>query len=137
MIDTKNLLEYRPGYILNEAEFLLKVKGGVKGFMTKLNKNGTMPVAFDTWEKNKWIGQTKKVEDLPIYIITETPREGWKIVNWRFGMSQNWAIVMHPLGFTVEIYLEQLLEIIKGGNVINGELVGQFSWKDHKLVKKK
>lgn len=133
MADFDQLVKYEEGYKLAENEYLLKVRGET-GFMTKFNKNGSMPVAFDTWEQNKWNPNVKNPK-LPIYIVGEIPREGWKIVNWRFGMSQNWATMMHPLGYTVEIYLQDLLEIINNSTVINGELMGEYMWKDHKLVK--
>jgi hypothetical protein len=60
---------------------------------------------------------------------------GWKIVKWRFGQSQNWATMKHPEGFTVEIYLQQLLELIQTHTVDAGVLIGKFYWKDNKLIK--
>jgi hypothetical protein len=124
--------KYEQGYELAENEYLLKIRDDGTGFMTRFNKSGSMPVAFDTWEDNKW--NNTKNPKLQIYIIGEVPREGWKIVKWRFGMSQNWATVMHPLGFTIEIYLQQLLELIERITIVKGELIGRFEWKNHELL---
>jgi len=44
-------------------------------------------------------------------------------------MSQNWATLVHPNGFTVEIYLDQVLEIVKGGVIESGEIVGKWKWE--------
>lgn len=42
----------------------------------------------------------------------------------------------HPQGFTVEIYLQQLLEIIQEHTVDAGVLIGEFRWADNRLHKK-
>lgn len=60
------------------------------GFMTKFNKNGSMPVAFKDWGMYRY---NTPQEELPIYIHTETFSKGWKLSSWRFGMSQQWAAV--------------------------------------------
>jgi len=73
---------------------------------------------------------------LPTYVFKETTREGWKLISWRFGQSQNWAILLHPERFTVEIYLNQFLEIMQNNTIINGEIIGKFYWKDHTLISK-
>jgi len=74
----KNLPEYTGG-TLAEDEFLLKVRGDT-GFMTKLNQDGSIPVAFKKWT------------DDPAVIFKEIPREGWKIVSlfeddWKVGAA--------------------------------------------------
>jgi len=98
----KNYPLYEEGYKLADNEYMLKVNCGT-GFITKFNQNGSMPKAFDTWGEG-WKSEVK----LTTYLFEETYRKGWKINDWRFGMSQNWAEVMHPEGFTLEIYLDQL-----------------------------
>ncbi len=125
---------------LLEDEWLLKLredphterKGGEwipgkVGFFSKLNKSGELPVAFLAWGGGR--------EDT-IYIFRETYRTGWKIFSWRFGKSQNWAVLRHPEGFTVEIYLTNFLEIMKEDIVDRGYLAGEYIWSHNKLIKK-
>jgi hypothetical protein len=128
--------EYEDGYKLLENEYLLKLRKGiyrdadlVTGFLSKYTQKGAIPKAFQDWGKTP-----PKYENLPIYIFTEIPKSGWKIYSWRFGQSQNWATVIHPDGFTLEIYLDQFLEIVKNNTIIAGEIQGCFYWKDNKLV---
>jgi len=105
---------YTDNYELKEDEYLLKIRPGrpKTGFLTKFNKNGTFPVAFAKWgadtEYVEGVGVVIK-EPLPIKVIKEEFRSGWKLDSWRYGMSQNWASVVHPKGFTVEIYLAHLV----------------------------
>lgn len=44
------------------------------GFLSKFNKNGSMPVAFDGWGTSY-----HSPAKLPIYIFEEKPRSGWKL----------------------------------------------------------
>lgn len=124
---------------LQENEYLLKIRpkndshdSHDTGFLAKYNKDGSIPKNFKDW------GNTyhNKEYDYPITLHVETFKKGWKIVRWRFGMSQNWATMLHPDGFTVEIYLDNLLEIMKKNTIKKGELVGEFKWENHKLIKK-
>lgn len=129
--------KYKEGESLAEDEYLLKIrKDGRRsddhvGFMTKLNKTGKIPVAFDSWNSGKY-GDSER---LPIYVVKETFKKGWKLLSWRFGMSQNWAVMLHPDNYTVEIYLNQFLEIIESNTVINGEIQGKFKWENNELIK--
>ena len=122
--------EYIEGYELKDGEYLLKIRDDSTGFMTKLNKNGTIPKDF----KSFGIPYGCK-EELPIYVIEETYMFGWKLVSWRFGMSMNWAKLMHPLGFTVEIYLQNFLNIVNENTIINGVIQGNFKWVYSNLIK--
>ena len=125
---------------LKDNEYLLKIrpKDGCwnkhdTGFLAKYNKNGSMPKSFLDW------GRTygKAISPLPeITLHYETFRPGWIIVSWRFGESQNWATMLHPDGFTVEIYLQNLLELINTNTIKKGVLQGNFKWEDKKLIKK-
>lgn len=121
------------GYVLEENEYLLKIRDYYKdvatGFLTKYNKNGSIPVSF-----NKW-GDWNKVS-LPIYIFTETYRSGWKFLGARFGESQNWAILLHPEGFTLEIYMTSFIDLCQHNTIINGEIQGEFYWHKNTLVRK-
>lgn len=114
-------MEKYTGQPLEEDQYLLKLKGG-KAFLTKLNKNGTIPLKFQQWCNSE------------IYIFTEYYRSGWKWHFFRGGESQDWAVMMHPEGFTLEIYLDNLMEIIPKIDVIKGELIGKFKWEKNKLI---
>ena len=123
---------------LQENEYLLKIRpkndsrdSHDTGFLAKYNKDGSIPKNFKEWGNRYHVKN-----DYPITLHVETYKKGWKVIQWRFGMSQNWATMLHPDGFTVEIYLQNLLEIMKKNTIKKGELVGEFKWEDHKLIKK-
>jgi len=128
---------YEKGYKLKDDEYLLKIRinndKSQTGFLTKLTQKGELPIAFDEWTLDRYYRKTEAKPHV-IYIFKEEFREGWKIIDWRFGMSQNWATMMHPAGFTVEIYLDQLLTLIKEIKVEKGELIGEFKWEKKKLI---
>lgn len=128
--------EYIKGYKLEEDEYLLKIREKDKvGFLTKLTQKGEIPKAFADWEFHAHYGRLPEAEKFPIYVFKEEFRKGWKLNKWRFGMSQNWASVIHPEGFSVEIYLSQFLDIVKTSTVVNGEIQGRFKWCENKLIK--
>ena len=126
---------YTENYVLKDDEYLLKINAtdninyGDIGFLTKLNKNGTIPVNFQEWPRYA-------EPSLPTYIFKEEYRSGWKIDSWRFGMSQNWAKMVHPEGFVVEIYLHTLLDIIKTHTIVSGIIDGEFRWEKNQLIEK-
>jgi hypothetical protein len=131
---------YQPGDILEEGQYLLKVIPGTNhwtkrntGFFGKFTKTNTIPKAFVNWNYYDYV--TRITIDPDIYIFDEYFREGWKIIDWRFGASQNWATLLHPEGFTLDIYLNNLLEICKENTIINSVIQGKFKWQDHKLIK--
>ena len=127
---------YVDGYELKDDEYMLKVRKNDKvGFLVKYNKDGSIPKAFRQWTDRYDYSKRECVEcDLQITVHTEVFKSGWKIESWRFGKSQNWAKVIHPNGFKIEVYLSQLLEVIKNGDVVKGELQGEYKWEDHKLI---
>jgi hypothetical protein len=131
----KDFLKKYPVYTggpLADSQFLLKVRGDV-GFMTKLNKDGSVPVAFKAW-----------TNDDPI-VFTEIPREGWKIVGIRSGKSQTWARVLHPEGFILEIYAYSnapyrkdkkegsMMGILENCTIEKGEIKEKLTWRDNML----
>jgi hypothetical protein len=122
--------------ILEEDEWLLKVYehkapiGDHKlGFMSKLKKDGTLPVAFKDWKPN----YREKIED--IFLVRETFRSGWVLTKYRAGMSQSWAVITSPEGIRFEIYLDNLFELLAGDGVVNNEIIGKYKWHDKKLIK--
>lgn len=128
---------YQEGTKLGENQYLLKIRPADKytsetGFLVKFNKDGSIPKAFKEWGVSRY----QPTEALPTYIFEETFRKGWRLEKWRFGMSQNWATVIHPEGFTVEIYLQDFLNIAKNNIIKKGEIIGEFKWEANKLVKK-
>lgn len=142
---------YEPGYILDPDEFVLKVQGVIQppgrnrvrnsptGFLCKLKKDHTLMKSFQEWAEPDYgyhySNPTKEKQfKLPIYVFKEDFNEGWELKEWRFGQSQNWATLVHPFGFTVEIYLEQFLEIVKNCDIEKGKLIGSFKWQDKKLI---
>jgi len=126
--------KYEEGYELLENEFLLKVRDDGVGFLTKFNKDGSMPVAFKNWKSGRY-PTYPTFADIMIEIEIEFPRVGWTLVSWRIGKSQEWAVMRHPNGYIVEIYLSNFLEIIKTNTLINGEIEGLWQWKNNKLIK--
>lgn len=129
--------KYIKGYQLEEDEYLLKIRnnrdGTKTGFLTKLTQKGELPKAFENWENQYWYGRGEK-EVCPIYIHKESFYKGWKLLKWRFGQSQNWATIIHPAGFTLEIYLNQFLEIALNNTIEDGEIQGEFKWENNKLI---
>ena len=130
------LPEYTPGYQLGPDEYLLKVKSSNNhkvGFLTKLTQKGQLPKSFEDWgEDHRW---GAKPVPLTAYIHTETFKSGWSLDHWRIGKSQEWAVMNHPDGFRVEIYLSSFLELVQSCTIINGELQGEFKWAYSKLEK--
>jgi len=129
---------YEPGYILEENEFLLKIWDKYPsspqypkvGFLTKFTQKGEIPKAFKYWG----ISYHHQTEP-PIQIVKENFRSGWKIYGYRPGKSQDWAELVHPDGYTIEIYLSNLFEIINTCIIQSGVIIGKFKWNNHKLIK--
>jgi len=109
---------------LKPNEFLLKI-GYNTGFLTKLNKNNTIPLPFKNW-----------FIDDPIYLHVEDYSNQWKIHSFRTGKSVSWAILIHPLGFTIEIHLEKFFDLIteQSVNIIDGRLDAYLKYENKRLV---
>jgi len=143
MLQLENLELYKPGYVLGADEYLLKIRPEEDrrtkaplietGFLAKLTQKKEVPKSFDDWGDIVKYREGKK--KLPIYVYTETFRYGWKLKGWRYGQSQNWAQLIHPDGFILEIYLSAFLNITLDTTIINGELQGQFKWHANTLIK--
>lgn len=125
--------EFKEGDSLADDEFLLKIRNDKTGYLTKFNQDGSIPKPFSSWGQYKY-GNTPK-DALTTYVFKETFRPGWRINGYRFGKSQNWAEMVHPEGFTVEIYLTNLLEIIQDNKIEFGKIIGFFKWQGHNLIK--
>lgn len=121
---------YKEGDKLGNDEYVLKIRDDKTGFIARLTKKGELPKLFVDWG-----GSWNRPSILPIYIHREVFNSGWKLRNWRFGESQNWAKLIHPEGFTIEIYLSQFLEIVQQNEIKFGEIIGSFKWQDNRLIK--
>lgn len=127
--------QYVYGEPLAENEYLLKIRDNGKGyaktgFLAKLTQKGKMPAAFEGWGR-----KYPSYDDLPIFVFEEKFRSGWKLNGWRFGQSQNWASLLTPEEFTVEVYMDHFLEFVQENTLVNGEIMANVMWKQHKLVK--
>lgn len=119
---------------LGENDFLLRVSGDT-GFLTKLNKDGSVPKALIAWRKG-WGDPVPSLEELDIIIHRESFRQGWKLVSFRGGESQNWAILRHPIGFLVEVHVRNFIKLLQHTTIVNGELQGRFKWDYSQLISK-
>lgn len=134
----KDIKLYQEGEKLKENELLCKVIQRVDynnqpiyppiGFLTKLTQKNKIPKSLKDWG-GRW-------EDSPIFVIEEEYSINWKVEGYRRGASQTWGVLIHPKGFTVEIYLSNLMEIIKDNYIINGVISGEWKWDNYKLIKK-
>lgn len=139
--------EYKEGRILEKDEYLLKIgdkkyqrREGDVGFLSKLTQKGEIPKHMINWGNGiisnatdqqphtKWETYYPK-----IHIHKEKLAFGWMVVDYRTGKSQDWAIVKHPDGFEVEIYMKNFFEIIKENRIVCGEIEGRYRWDSHKL----
>ena len=127
---------------LKDNEYLLKKRFTEDhaeyptGFLSKYTQKGEVPKSFDEWGLIYYIPKEKQ-EKLPIILHTEDFMYGWKLLRWRFGQSQNWAVMIHPKGFLLEIYLKNFLEICKETVISYGVLEGEYKWEANNLIKKK
>ena len=122
---------------LTEDQWLLKVRTDNShptpeyrktGFLTKLTQKGQIPKAFDGWGKYPVV--------LPTKIHTEDYAFDWWFLGYRRGCSQDWAIVLHPKGFTLEMHLNKFIAMLPEIVIENGELLGQFKWTRDGIKKK-
>jgi len=109
-------------YKLKEDEMLLKIRTSDNyAFLTGLNKDGSVPKAFEDWHD----GYYSHATPIETQIVKEYPREGWEIIGWRSGKSQTWVVVKHPNGFLLEIRMEnfmnQVLPFVSEGKKITGK----------------
>lgn len=142
---SKNKRKYKNGDILAENEYLLRRSGGV-GFLSKLNKDGSVNKNFLKWKAGStWVpdkfhrhgGSYKPPtqDNLNILIHVEDFASGWKFVGFRGGESQDWAILKHPEGFLLEVHIKTLVDMIGGITIKNGVLKGKYKWSYSKLIK--
>jgi hypothetical protein len=127
---------YVVGQSLGEDEYVLKIRPARNdheyptGFIAKLTKKNELMKSFDEWNGWGW----GNPEPLPVFVYKETFKTGWKLESWRFGESRNWARMIHPDGFALEIYLDDFLKIILTHTITNGVIDGIFKWENKTLV---
>lgn len=120
--------KYKKGYKLKYNEYLCKIAEDGIGFITKYNKDGSVPKSFDTWRETY---HNKK--KLPTFIHSEDFKQGWEVVGYRTGKSQDWAEVKNPAGFILEIYLKNFFDIIEDVSVINKVFQHNLKWENKRL----
>jgi hypothetical protein len=127
---------------LLEDQWLLKIREGnpKTGFLSKLTKKGEIPVKFNEWASTQTYNtETRKWDvsyNTTVYVWQESYRSGWTLKNWRIGKSQEWAVMQHPEGFLLEIYLSNFLEVSLKDTADFGVLRGEYKWEDNKLIRK-
>ena len=127
---------------LLEDQWLLKLREGSPktGFLSKLTQKGALPVKFEDWNSTQSYNQETRKWDVAknttVYVWQETYRSGWALKRWRIGKSQEWAVMQHPEGFLLEIYLSNFLEVSLKDTVDFGVLRGEYKWEDNKLIRK-
>lgn len=125
---------YVIGQTLEQDEYVLKLRGARSnnefptGFMSKLTKKNELMKSFEDW------GKSYHESDPEIFVYKETFKTGWRLESWRFGESRNWARMIHPDGFALEIHLENFLTLVHNYTITNGVIDGIFKWEDKKLV---
>lgn len=134
-MDTSKLTPWDPTYLdLKEDEYLLKLSGGwgdetkgypATGFLCKLTMKQVLHASFKRWGR-----------DSQIYLHRETFSEGWKFHWVRCGKSQEWAQLIHPLGFILEIHLDNFVNLILKKTMVRGLIKGSYMWEYGKLVEK-
>ncbi len=141
-------VNYNEGGIkLLASEYYLKldvVSDELVGFLAKPTQKGKVPLSFVNWRtkhiKNQnyqgdFLDSKLKRREIDCYLFTEIFREGWEFVGFRWGQSQSWARVKHPVGFILEIYASNLKEIILENNLNKGVIEGMWKWEKNKLIK--
>lgn len=132
---------YNPGDKLEDDQYLLVERPmnvynrTGTGLLAKLTLKGAIPKEI-TSSASFYDHSISAMNSVPIYVFDEFYRPGWKLVDKYSGASQDWAIMRHPEGFTISIYLHNFMKLVLENTLVNGELQGEFMWKDKKLIKK-
>lgn len=134
------------GQILNENQWLLKVRNNDNvGFLTKLTQKNELPKAFAEWSvidivKDEGLisWNRQKIED--IFIVDEDFSDGWTISiskdSYRIGKSQQWVKLIHPLGFILEITMDNFFtDVLSYINL--GKLTGKYKWVGNSVERQK
>lgn len=129
--EIKDYDEDYQGMTLMDNEYLLKIrKSDNMGFLAKLTKKLELPKAFDEWGNKD------------IKIIEEDFRAGWKVNitgdkydRYRIGLSQQWCKLIHPLGFILEVHLDNFFVDILP-HIENGNIKGEWKWIGNRISKK-
>lgn len=92
------------------------------GFLTKPTKTGNLPVAFADWRKYQVSPEYK--------IHKEEFNSGWKVIGYRRGASQDWCVLLHPKGFTLEVYMVDFIHKVSSGviSIYCGEIREKCKW---------
>jgi len=120
--------------MLEDNEWLIKVEPDytqednnegfyAAGFLAKYNKDGTVPQNFKNWR-----GEDKGIHK-------EDFNKGWKLFSIRAGKSQDWVVLIHPLGFTLEVRAYDFLEdVLPKITIVKGEILEACRWEGKKIT---
>ena len=128
------------GQKIKDDQWLLKVRDDKMGFLSKLTQKGELHKSFKEWSNARY-GRATPEEELSIMVINEPFRKGWTLNKgnrydmYRLGKSQSWVKVKHPMGFILEIHLQNFFEIVIP-YLSHGEMVGEYKWIGNKLERK-
>lgn len=128
------LMKLRPETEWDDEESTSIQSSEKTAFLTKLTQKGEIPKKFLDWGRTYYNG--KKIPCNVIYVFQESFRTGWRLIDFRIGKSQQWAIIKNPEGFRIEIYLSDLKNHILNDTLNNGVLMGSYKWVDNKLIRK-
>jgi hypothetical protein len=123
------------GQDLKDFQWLLKVRDDNVGFLTKLTLKGELPKPFDEWGCNYYTGNKLDIE---VKVIDEEFSADWKLPvgdsykMYRLGKSQSWVKVIHPLGFVLEVRIQNFFEKIVPF-LSDGKLTGKYKWIGNEL----
>jgi hypothetical protein len=121
------------GQELKDNEWLVKVRNDNMGFQTKLTKKNELPKPFENWN-NRYYGTIP----IPVTVITEEFSDKWKLNSgdrfdmYRLGKSQSWVKVVHPLGYILEIRIQNFFEEVVP-YLSDGKLIGNYRWIGNEL----
>lgn len=127
---------------LKDNQWLVKVRDDNMGFLVKLTKKNEYPKAFLEWTRRYDWESEKTIEcKLPVYIVNEDFQSGWRLNEgskydmYRIGKSQQWVKVQHPLGFVLEIHMDNFfLDVVPF--LDDGAIMGEYKWIGNRIERK-
>ena len=105
-------MDFIDDYVLGVNQFFYRKRIGVEGYMTKANKDGSLPKNFQNVPGNS-----------VIYTMTEDFRAGWKFSKIENTQNSAWLRLRHPLGFEVKVHTRELLNIMDSSEIVNREIM--------------
>lgn len=111
-----------------------KDQSGLLGYATYKDEKGVLrkETSFNNW----------KNEDIPVRTIENSPIDGFSIVEGVLGDKYSWfprnpyIVISDPRGFFIQIPLDNVITIIKEGEILNGKIKNRliYSWNGIQLT---